>query len=436
MLRQRIQLGLIHSALAITLVPINGTLNRIMIKELALSATVVAVLVSLAYLFSPMQIAIGSFSDRHPIFGYRRTPFIVLGWLLCIGGLIASPYIAFKLAEDFTTGLLWGIPAFGAWGLGFNFATVSYFSLAAEISGEEGRSTTIAVMFTMMISSIIITSIALGRLLDPYSPEILIRSFQIVAAVAFVIGLLGILGLEERQDGKEKIVAKDKYNWKEMYSVITKNTEATRFLIYLIILLVAIFAQDILLEPYAAEVFGMPPDVTSRFTAIWGTPFLITMGLGAWLEKRVLKIQQARIGAWMGIFSFALIILSALTQSIPMFYISVVFLGASNGLSTVSNLSLMFDMTVIGNIGLLMGAWGMANAISRFIANISSAVIRDVIAYLFNNELLGYISAFGVVIVMFLVSLTILRKIDVRLFQKRTKEELSAIDKITLAGDA
>lgn len=74
MLRKRVQLGLIHVAVAMTLVPINSTLNRVMIKELAISATLVAVLASLPYVFSPIQVAIGSFADRHPLFGWRRTP--------------------------------------------------------------------------------------------------------------------------------------------------------------------------------------------------------------------------------------------------------------------------------------------------------------------------------------------------------------------------
>ena len=81
MLIKRIQLGLLHTAVAMTLVPINSTLNRVMIKELALSAFLVAVLASLPYLFSPIQVAIGAFSDRHPIFGWRRSPYIFLGLL-------------------------------------------------------------------------------------------------------------------------------------------------------------------------------------------------------------------------------------------------------------------------------------------------------------------------------------------------------------------
>ena len=89
MLRKRIQLGLIHVAVAMTLVPINSTLNRVMIKELAISATMVALLASLPYLFSPVQVAIGSFSDRHPLLGLRRTPYILVGLFLCVAGVIA-----------------------------------------------------------------------------------------------------------------------------------------------------------------------------------------------------------------------------------------------------------------------------------------------------------------------------------------------------------
>ena len=60
MFLKRFQLGLIHVAVAMTLVPINSTLNRVMIKELSISATLVAILASLPYLFSPIQVAIGS----------------------------------------------------------------------------------------------------------------------------------------------------------------------------------------------------------------------------------------------------------------------------------------------------------------------------------------------------------------------------------------
>src|SRR5512133_733429 len=125
MFLKRLQLGLIHVAVAMTLVPINSTLNRVMIKELSISATLVAILASLPYLFSPLQVAIGSYSDRHPIFGLRRTPYILLGLILCVIGVIVSPQVAFLLADNFGLGVILGVLAFGAWGMGYNLSSVS-----------------------------------------------------------------------------------------------------------------------------------------------------------------------------------------------------------------------------------------------------------------------------------------------------------------------
>ncbi|MEK6222650.1 MAG: BCD family MFS transporter, partial [Chloroflexota bacterium] len=301
MFRQRIQIGLIHSAIAITLVPINSTLNRIMIKELALSATLVALLASLPYLFSPIQIWIGSFSDRNPILGYRRTPYIVLGWLLCILGVIVSPYIAFLLASNPALGIILGTLAFGAWGMGYNFATVSYFSLATELSGERQRSRTIAVMFFMMIIAIIFTSVSLGNMLETYTQENLFDAFFKVGIAALVMGLLGLIGLEPKIKKNDKLPISEKQTWGEMVRMILGNPQATQFFIYLFLLLTAILGQDILLEPYGAEAFGLSVEKTTRITSIWGTVFLLALSVGGILEDRVSKLVQAKISAWIGI---------------------------------------------------------------------------------------------------------------------------------------
>src|SRR5574339_1070566 len=113
MFLKRFQLGLIQVAVAMTLVPINSTLNRVMIKELAISATLVAILASLPYLLAPIQVAIGSYSDRHPIFGYRRSPYILAGLLLCVLGVAVSPHVAVLISSNFALGVIAGVMAFG-----------------------------------------------------------------------------------------------------------------------------------------------------------------------------------------------------------------------------------------------------------------------------------------------------------------------------------
>src|SRR5689334_2453241 len=225
MLLKRLQLGLIHVAVAMTLVPINSTLNRVMIKELAIAATIVAILASLPYLFAPLQVAIGSYSDRHPVLGLRRTPYILLGLLLCVAGLVVSPEIAFLMAREPVMGLLAAGLAFGAWGMGYNLSSVSYLALASELSGEEGRGKTIATMWFMMIVSIIITAIGISRMVDPYTPEALQNAFRMVGLAALVIGLLGLLRLESRSKA-DSFSAAENYSFSDMAAVILKSRQA------------------------------------------------------------------------------------------------------------------------------------------------------------------------------------------------------------------
>ena len=435
MIIKRIQLGLIHVAVAISLVPFNSTLNRVMIKEMALSTLLVAALVSLPYLFSPIQVAIGTFSDRYPLLGWKRSPYIALGLLLCVGGLIAAPNTAYLILENRGVGILLGIVVFGAWGMGYNLASVSYFSLATEISGEKQRSRTIAVMFFMMIVSIIFTSLILGNMLETYNAAALNRAFTMVGLIALALGLIGLFRLEPRSQAKSPASIDENYSWREMITAITSNKQATRFFWYLLLLLTAILGQDILLEPYGAEAFGMSVQSTTRITAIWGTFFLVSLSLGAALEKRVEKITQAKIGAWTGLVAFTLIVFSGVIQALWLFYLGVITLGLATGLSTVSNLSLMLDMTSVGSIGLFIGAWGMASAVARLTGNLLSGAIRESFTLLLNNQVAGYNIVFIVEIILLFTSLAILRGVDVSLFQKQVKDQSSYLERAVIASE-
>lgn len=432
MLRKQIQLGMIHVAVAMTLVPINSTLNRVMIKELAISATLVALMASLPYLISPIQVAIGSYSDRHPIWGLYRTPYIFLGLLLCVAGVAISPQAAFLIADDFWLGLLVGILAFGAWGMGYNLAAVSYLSLASELSGAHGRGRTIAIMWFMMIVGIILTAITLSRLVDPYTEQALLRAFWIIAGAALVLGVLGLFGLERRS--KEPAQGEERYSWQLMTRTVWANPQARLFFWYLIILLAALLGQDILLEPFAAEAFDMPVRDTTRITSLWGVFVLVSLSVTGWMESRLGKRRTASWGGWIAMAGFILITLSGVVLNEVVFYSGVVLLGIGTGISTVSNLSLMLDMTVAGQVGLFIGAWGMANAISRLIGSLLGGMGRDILTQLTANPILGYVIVFGVMAAFMLSSLWMLARIDVNAFQQRN-QQASVVERAAIAGD-
>ncbi len=438
MFLKRLQLALIHTAVAMTLVPINSTLNRVMIFDLGISKTLFTLLAIFPYLLSPVQVAIGSFSDRHPILGYRRTPYILAGLLLCVIGVAVSPQIAILISENFTLGIVAGVLAFGAWGMGYNLSAVSYLSLASELSGEKGRGKTIATMFTLMVIGLIATGISLSRLVPTFDPATLARAFLIVAASALTLGLLGLFKLEPtpfsspHQMGGQR--GADTYTVKQMTAAITENRVAKIFFLYLLLLLAAILGQDVLLEPFAAQAFGMSLAQTSRIVSITNSFTLIAFIVAGVLDGRVKKKYVAQSGNLGALFGFLTIVLSGLTASTSAFYLGITLLGFGTGISTIANLSLMFDLTVPEKVGLYIGAWGFSNGLSRLVGLLMAGVVADVATQVTGDALHGYLVVFGIEALMLFAAAVMLYRIDVAAFQKQAHEP-SFTDRVAVVAD-
>ena len=419
---KRLQLALIHTAVAMTLVPINSTLNRVMIFDLGISKTLFTLLAIFPYLLSPIQVAIGSFSDRHPIFGYRRAPYILAGLILCVVGVAVSPQIAVLISENFTLGIIAGVFAFGLWGMGYNLSAVSYLSLASELSGEKERGKTIATMFTLMVIGLIATGISLSRMVPTFDPVTLERAFLIVAASALTLGLLGLFKLEPRFNPSSQKTKAETYTVKQMTAAITENPVAKIFFVYLLLLLAAILSQDVLLEPFAAQAFGMTLEQTSRIISITNTFTLAAFIVAGFLDGRVKKKYIAQIGNLTALFGFITIVISGFTTSTSAFYIGITLLGFGTGISTIANLSLMFDLTVPEKVGLYIGAWGFSNGLSRLVGLLMAGVVADLATQLTDNALSGYLIVFGIEALMLFIAAIMLYRIDVGVFQKKAHE--------------
>lgn len=434
MFLKRFQLGLIHLAVAMTLVPINSTLNRVMIFDLGVSKTLFTLLAIFPYLLSPIQVAIGSFSDRHPILGYRRTPYILAGLLLCVVGVAVSPQVAILISKNFPLGITAGVLAFGMWGMGYNLSAVSYLSLASELSGEKGRGKTVATMFTMMVIALIITGISLSRLVPTYDPETLSRAFLLVAAAALTLGLLGLIRLEPRSGKPSSAARAETFTAKEMASAITASPIARIFFLYLLLLLAAILGQDVLLEPFGAQAFGMSLSQTSRIVSITNGFTLIAFIIAGFLDGRVRKKYVAQMGNLGALIGFVTIVLSGITSSVTAFYIGITLLGTGTGLSTIANLSLMFDLTVPEKVGLYIGAWGFSNGLSRLVGLLMAGVVADLVTRITGNPLSGYLIVFSLEALMLFIAAIMLYRIDVPAF-KRQVEEPSFVEKVAVTAE-
>lgn len=428
---KNIRLGLLHVSVAITFVLINGVLNRVMIHDLNILASLVAVLVVLPYFLSPLQVWVGQHSDTHPIAGYRRTPYILLGLLLCIGGTVLTPRAAMLMPGNLPLGLLLGALAFGAWGVGYNLAVVSYLSLASDLSEEHQRSRTIAIMWFMMIVSIIITAIITGRALAQYDPAKLLRVFNIGGLVALGIAALGLVGLEPRGNLP---TSQSRASQRAALRAVMDNAQARRFFVYLILLLAAILGQDILLEPFGAQAFGMSVAETTQLTATWGGATLIALLLqGLLLSRWLSKKAGALLGGLLATAGLLLIAASGILQMQPLFVPGIFALGFGTGIATSTNLALMLDMTTPEQVGLFIGAWGLADALARGAGMLLGGVLRDVVTAATGNPSSGYITVFLLEAILLAGSLLLLRQIDVRAFRSH---QPTLTELVALAGDA
>ncbi|MFM7582664.1 MAG: BCD family MFS transporter [Caldilinea sp.] len=434
-IRTVIQLTLVHVGVSLTVVPITGTLNRVMISDLGMPAVLVGLLVALPYMLSPLQVLVGSWADRNPVWGMHRAPWMLFGGLAAAFGSYFCAHAVFYMDSQFMPGVLAAVGVFVLWGVGVNVASVSYLSLASELterSPKNWRTVTVGTMWTAMILSTIVASLLLSRMLavDP-SQSGIYTAFGAIWLVATLCVLVGASGVEPVTGGR--VVQNTASNPAVALRVLAHNPTARRFFVYLLLILVGIRAQDVLLEPYAADTLGMSISETTRLEAVWGGGVFITLLGGLELVRRFGKRFNAYAGSIVAMVAFLLIVVAGVAGNVFFFQASVFLLGLGSGLMTVSNLSFMLDLTVPQNVGLYIGAWGVANFVAQSAGTVVGALLRDLGFYLTGDIRLGYIIVFGLEIVGLAVALLLFRKISVEGFQRDAR--LKVVDVLALAGD-
>jgi len=436
--RRVTQLTLVHVGVSITVVPVTSTLNRIMIADMKMSAFLVSLLVSLPYLLSPLQVVIGNWADRNPLWGMYRSPWILIGGLLAAFGSYFTAHAAYLMNNQFGIGLLAAIGAFTVWGLGVNMASVSYLSLLTDLTTDNKgwRSRAISIMWTVMILSTIVISLLISRMvvtadLGLIDSQKIFATFGIVWFISTLCIFIGTTNLEpKRTEGAQPQNSAD--NPLVAYRLLMSNASARRFFFYLVLVLISIHAQDVLLEPYGAEALKMSVSETSRLASIWGVGVLFTLLGGLAAIQRFGKKRCANVGAAIAALAFGLIIVTGLLAQPYLFMGAVFLLGLGGGLMTISNLSFMLDMTISQAAGLYIGAWGVANFVGQAVGNIISGLLRDTILALTGNPIIGYVSVFVLEIIGLLVAIWMFQRISVTQFRQEANIQMANMLAATL----
>ena len=134
-LARLLRLSLFQVSVGMAAVLLTGTLNRVMILELGVPTSLVAIMVSLPFLFAPARALIGYKSDTHrSLLGWRRVPYIWFGSLTQFGGLAIMPF-ALLLLHSQSLGPSWAGPvaaaaAFLITGIGIHMVQTAGLALA------------------------------------------------------------------------------------------------------------------------------------------------------------------------------------------------------------------------------------------------------------------------------------------------------------------
>jgi MFS transporter, BCD family, chlorophyll transporter len=273
-LSRLLRLSLFQVSVGIMLVLLVGTLNRVMIVELKVPASLVAIMISLPLLFAPFRALIGYRSDTHRShLGWRRVPYMWMGTMLQFGGLSIMPFALLVLSGAGQSsnapawiGQLGAAVAFLLVGAGVHITQTVGLALANDLVKEESQPKVVGLMYVMMLVGMIASALIFGELLSEYSPG---RLIQVIQGAAIVIMVLNVVALwkQECRDRARVAAREVSISFSESWSIFCKGNHAIRRLLAVGLGTMAFTMEDILLEPYGGEILNMSVGATTSLTA-------------------------------------------------------------------------------------------------------------------------------------------------------------------------
>jgi len=404
-----VRLGLVQAAIGAIVVMTTSTLNRIMVVELALPASLPGLLVAIHYFVQVIRPRMGFESD----IGVKRTPWIIGGVaLLALGGFgaaIATTLMGIHLI----LGIAAAIVAFFLIGIGVSMSGTSLLALLAKGVSDERRAAAATTVWLMMIFGFALTSGIAGKFLDPYSPEKVILISGIISSIACLIAVLALYKLEGQELENKKVSNTQKLSFKKALADILSDSDTRKFTIFIFLSMFAFSAQDLILEPFAGIVFKYSLGETTSLSGIQHSGVLSGMLLVAVCGSSRLRRYFGSLRSWMiygclasAVAMFGLVIAGVLEGAWPL-KLNVFVLGLANGAFSIAAIASMMRLAVVGGggkEGVRIGLWGGAQAIAFGMGGLLGAGASDLARAIFTNPAFAYSSVFFIEAILFVAS--------------------------------
>jgi BCD family chlorophyll transporter-like MFS transporter len=389
-----LRLALFQVSVGMAVVLLNGTLNRVMIVELGVSAGLVAVMVALPLLFAPLRALIGHRSDHHRSFlGWRRVPYIWMGTLLQFGGLAIMPFALLVLSGDghgpAWTGAAGAALAFLLVGAGMHTTQTAGLALATDLAPQASRPRVVALLYVMLLVGTVTSALAFGWLLREYSHLLLI---QVIQGAALVTMALNVVALWKQEPRDPELTRHDRPRvpFAEAWRRFERRGRTRRLLVTVALGTTAFSMQDILLEPYGGEVLKLGVAQTTLLTGLLAGG---TLAAFAWAARRLARganvYRLAATGALVGVVAFSAVIFAGALESAGLFRVGTVLIGFGAGLFAVGSLVAVMSSSGSDDHGMALGAWGAVQACALGGGIAAGGLLRDTVSALAVNGSLG-----------------------------------------------
>ncbi len=396
-LRQLLRLSLFQLSVGMVQTLFFGTLNRVMIVELHVSAALVSVFIAIPLLVAPFRALVGFRSDTHrSVLGWRRVPFILMGTLAQFGGLAIMPFALLAFADGTRpharlAGYVCSALAFLLTGAGAHTTQTAGLALATDLAPERLRPRVIALMYLTMLVGNVVSAFLLGGLLHDFTPQRLIGVVQGCALVTALANGVSLWKQEARVPGTVPYKRGERRPlFREAWRVFTGGGRAVRLLAAVALGFFAFNMQDVLLEPYGGEILGLGVGQTTALTGLMAAGAIVSFASSAWLLERGLDpVRLAALGAAVGVCGFAMVIFAGPLESAHLFRAGATLIGYAEGSFGVGTLSAAMALRDPSQHGIALGAWGAVFATAEGVALSVSGVIKDALSALVARGALG-----------------------------------------------
>lgn len=393
-LSRLLRLSLFQVSVGMAIVLLTGTLNRVMILELSVPASLVAVMISLPLIFAPLRILVGYRSDTHKSYlGWRRVPYIWLGTMLQFGGFAFMPFALLILSgvndAPAWIGQISAALAFLLVGAGLHTTQTAGLALATDLAPPETRPRVVALLYVMLLLGMLISALLLGWFLSEFNNFKLVQAIQGAAVITMVLNMIALWKQEPRRP-EQTLPHIPRTSFKTAWQDFFQNDNSVRVLITVGLGTAAFTMQDILLEPYGGQILNLSVAATTALTALLALGTLVGLGFAAQrLSKGADPYRLAATGILIGIAAFSAVIFAAPLQSILLFQTGTILIGVGGGLFAVGTLTAAMALAKNGNGGLALGAWGAVQATAAGTAIALGGALRDGFSWLAVQGALG-----------------------------------------------